>query len=115
MMRGVLALVGNGENEAVISEMGRILEGSGLVYMLGMIVLSISIMSVLILACVDDGLSRKNRRNMDGGGGGGGNGGGDGDGGGCGGGCGGGDGGGGGGGCGGGGGGGCGGGGGGGC
>ncbi|CAA0808748.1 Unknown protein [Striga hermonthica] len=73
MVRGVLARVANGDNE-VAREIGRVLEGSGLVYMLGMIVLSISFMSVLILACADSGSGGKRRRRYGGvaGGGGGG-------------------------------------------
>ncbi|KAL9145573.1 hypothetical protein ABFS82_13G053000 [Erythranthe guttata] len=53
------------------SEGGFIFEGSGFMLMVGMFVLSISIMSFLIFACADDGSDDpRKRRDGDGGGGG---------------------------------------------
>ncbi|KAI3465937.1 hypothetical protein Pfo_022600 [Paulownia fortunei] len=63
--------VANGGN--VGSEAGLVFQGSGLMYMLGMIVLSVSIMSMLIFACADHGSSKRRKRwGRSGGGGGGG-------------------------------------------
>ncbi|KAL7129258.1 hypothetical protein ABFS83_13G053300 [Erythranthe nasuta] len=57
------------------SERGFMFEGSGFMFIVGMFVLSISIMSFLIFACADDGSdNRRKRRDEDGGGGGGGGG-----------------------------------------
>ncbi|KAL7087261.1 hypothetical protein ACP275_13G056700 [Erythranthe tilingii] len=55
------------------SERGFMFEGSGFMLMVGMFVLSISIMSLLIFSCADDGSDNpRKRRDGDGGGGGGG-------------------------------------------
>lgn len=65
--------------KAVVGNGNGVFEGSELIYVVGMLVLSVSLMSVLLFACADQDSGRpRNRRGRTGGAGGGGCGGGDG-------------------------------------